>query len=154
MAKKVRFKTEVNEADGWISYQDKISGRKEIFPVADLPEAIQAKLAVRGLGWKLETGTASSDPAAKLDDRLELYKQLEQGVWAKPREGGAPTVGVHIEALAELKGASVAAVQKSWRKLTEEQRAEVLANPQVVEKMEEIELLKAEQEDELDLLDL
>ena len=59
------------------------------------------------------------------------WARLVDGEWEKAREGGGPTVSAEIEALAEIKSASVASIQKALRELDEASRKAVLSNEKV-----------------------
>ena len=67
----------------------------------------------------------------KFDAMEAVLARLEQGDWEAERKGGAPTVSVEVEALAELKGTSVAGAQKSLRNYTKEQRTAILNHEKV-----------------------
>jgi hypothetical protein len=68
----------------------------------------------------------------------EVAAQLAAGQWERERKAGAPTVSAEVEALAELKGCSVADIQKSLRKFTKEQKEKILGNEAIVKRATEI----------------
>ena len=93
---------------------------------------ITDKLLDLGFSTKIVNfGAGSKSTAEKLAAMDAGVARLEEGEWEKEREGGARVVSAEIEALAELKGISVAAVQKALRDYTAEQRAKILSKPQV-----------------------
>jgi hypothetical protein len=84
---------------------------------------------------------ASSDKLAAMQEYWDLAMS---GQLQKPREGGAgPTVSPFVEALAEIKGVSVADIQRSLRKYTAEQRASIEANPTVSAAIEKVKARRA-----------
>lgn len=108
------------------------------------PESICGKTLIYGLRKKLEDGTSDSESDDKLTDRRALYEVLLSGEWERERTSGARTVAVHIEALSNLKGVTVAAMQKAWRETDETTRQKVLANPTVKAEMEKVEKSRAD----------
>lgn len=90
---------------------------------------------------------------AKLDFMDAVLDRLESGEWAAERKAGAPTVSVEVEALADLKGVSVAVIQKSLRAYSKEQKEGILANDQVQERAAQIKASREGQAD-IDLSDL
>ena len=69
----------------------------------------------------------------KFDAMEIVLARLEAGEWESERKGGAPTVSVEVEALAEHKGISVAVAQKALRNYTKEQRTAILNHPKIQE---------------------
>jgi hypothetical protein len=61
----------------------------------------------------------------------EGWNLLKSGNWEFERQGGGPTVSAEVEALAEMKGTSVAAIQKALREYDAETRKGILANEKV-----------------------
>jgi len=109
------------------------------FPISDVSDDIMAQVTLYGLSKLLQD--RSSDTKAgpdKLAAMSEVAAQLAAGQWERERKAGAPTVSAEVEALAAIKGCSVADIQKSLRKFTKEQKEKILANPAVVAKADEI----------------
>lgn len=89
-----------------------------VFDWADIDEAIQQQLKLAGLSTVLQqrTSDVKADPVGKLAAMIEVFDRFVDGEWAKEREGGARIVAPIIEVLADLKGVTEAAIQKSWAK--------------------------------------
>jgi hypothetical protein len=109
------------------------------YPIADIGSSCRLQSDLYGASKKLQDSTSAD---SKSEHRLvamdEVWERLKADQWEKPREAGGPTVSAEIEALAELKNAPVAAIQKTLRDLTPEQRERIMANPTVVAKAAEI----------------
>jgi hypothetical protein len=123
------------------------------FDRTELPQPMLSKMLDLGHSTKVVNFAAgikgTDDKVAAMQDG---WARLVAGEWEKAREGGGPTVSPEVEALAEIKGASVAAIQKALREFDEEKRKAILANPKVVAIAKRI---RAEREDaEVDLTDL
>lgn len=110
------------------------------FNFDDLPEELDGKFMELGRKTKLVNFAASakSEDRDRLDMIREGWQQLLDGVWEKEREGGGPTVSAEVEALAEIKGISVADAQKALRGYDKEARAKILANPKIKAKADQI----------------
>ena len=127
------------------------------FDASRVHESLRSSVALYGLSKLLQDRTSDKSVKEhgieKLDFMEEVLARFEAGEWAAERKIGAPTVSVEVEALAALKGVSVAVMQKSLRAYTKEQREGILANEAVVAKAAEI---KASRENaaDVDLSDL
>ena len=116
------------------------------FEIESVHESLRPNVALYGLSKLLQDRTSQVDAGPeKLGAMREVMALLERGEWEKERTRGAPTVSPEIEALAEIKGISVAVAQKAIRNYTPEQRAKILSNPRVVARATE---LKAARESE------
>jgi hypothetical protein len=104
------------------------------FDFADLPEELDEKFLELGRKTKLANFAASakSEGLERIDMIRDGWAQLMAGTWEKEREGGGPTVSAEVEALAKIKGATVAAIQKALREYSKEQRAKILGSERVV----------------------
>jgi len=118
-----------------------------------LPESIRSEIQVYGLSKVLQDRTSDvTDKLDKLDAMDDVYALFEQGTWKKERKAGAPVVSVEVEALANLKGVSIPAIQKARKGYTKEQWATIVDNEAV---QAEIIKVKAERDgQEADLDDL
>ena len=101
------------------------------------------------------------DRASQVDMGLEKIDRIDQvwsdlcdGVWERESVRGAPVVAAWIEAIAEIKGASVADVQKSLKGMTDKQKDAIKANPKVAKLAEEIAARRKEDDSSVDLGDL
>lgn len=139
----------INQADEVID--------SETFDAADLPESISDAMLLYGIKQKV------SDNESAVTDRLEKLANMRaywndratEGHFNKEAgERGAPTVGVHIEAIAQVMDYQVSDVQKLWRKQDDAKRAKILANPKVVEAIAEIEAKRGKVAEEGSLDDL
>ena len=114
------------------------------FDCDQVSERIQGFERLYGRKQKLsDSVSAVTDRLDKLDGMLEMWEAMKEGKWE--REGaarGAPTIGIHIEAIANIMGYQVSDVQKLWRNYSEEQREEIKGNPQVEEEIARLKALK------------
>jgi hypothetical protein len=138
---------EKDEKDEFVSLDTKS------FALSSIPSEVRAFTDLYGLS-KLVQDRASQVPAgpAKLDEMQGVYDSLVAGNLERERKAGAPTVSAEVEALAAIKGCSVADIQKSIRKYTKEQKEKIFANPAVVAKAAE--LRKVRETTEIDLDDM
>lgn len=123
------------------------------FDRSELPSGMVAKLLDLGHSTKVvnfAAGVKGTDE--KVEAMTEGWARLVAGEWEKAREGGGPTVSPEVEALAKIKGASVAAIQKALREYSDERRKAILENPKV--KAEADKIRKARQDADVDLTDL
>lgn len=111
----------------------------ETFPAGDIHENVRSKVGLYGLS-KLIQDRSSDTPAGpgKLASMREVFELLKAGTWERERKAGAPVVSAEVEALASLKGITVAEAQTALRKYTKEQREKILANETIVAKANEI----------------
>lgn len=121
----------------------------------DMPEAMADRVFDYGLA-KLGMDRASQvdmglDKIARIN---QVWEDLCDGVWERESVRGAPVVAAWIEAIAEIKGASVADVQKSLKGMTDEQRDAIKANPKVAKLAEEIAARRKDDDSSVDLGDL
>jgi len=128
-----KVKVEVVERES-----ENVVATKEYDP-AELPDAIRPKVELYGLSKLLQDRSSDTDSGPeKLDAMTEVYEMLKGGQWEKERKTGAPVVSAEVEALAELKGITVAQAQSALRKYTKEQRDKILSNAAIVEKAKAI----------------
>lgn len=114
------------------SENKKISSRE--YDLDNLPEAIRDKVSCYGLNKLLTDRTSDQkDKGRKLAEMDTVYGLLCSGEWAKERVVGAIVVGAETEAVAELLNISVAATQVALAQYTKEERAKMLARPDVQE---------------------
>lgn len=152
---KVRFSISRDLSNLSVTWTDKKTGR--IFGVAtDDIEAALAPAATDfftcyGMQKFVEDRTSGVPADDKLDEREELWTMIcEHGhEWKKEREGGGPTVRVEVQALANLQGCSVAAIQKALRGKDAEYKAKVFGNAKVREEVKRIQ--EAEEAASVDL---
>ena len=127
---------------------------QESFSIEGIHDSLSPLVGLYGLSKLLQDRTSQIDAGpGKLDAMREVYALFEKGEWEKERVAGAPTVSAEVEALAEIKGISVAVAQKALREKTPEQRAKILAHPSVVAKAAEIKAAR-DGADAVDLDDL
>ena len=121
----------------------------------DMPEEMADRVFDYGLA-KLGMDRASQvDMGLEKIDRIDqVWSDLCDGVWERESVRGAPVVAAWIEAIAEIKGASVADVQKSLKGMTDEQKDAIKANPKVAKLAEEIAARRKEDDSSVDLGDL
>jgi hypothetical protein len=133
MAAKSERKTMSYEWSGsvlFLSDNDKVVRK---FDFAEIPEELDEQFLLLGRKTKLANFAASAKSEGR--DRLEMLDEgwnlLKSGNWEFERQGGGPTVSAEVEALAEMKGTSVAAIQKALREYDAETRKGILANEKV-----------------------
>ena len=121
----------------------------------DMPEAMADRVFDYGLA-KLGMDRASQVDMGldKITRINQVWEDLCDDVWERESVRGAPVVAAWIEAIAEIKGASVADVQKSLKGMTDEQRDAIKANPKVAKLAEEIAARRKSDESDVDLGDL
>ena len=121
------------------------------FSAARVHESIRGKVALYGLSKLIQDRTSDKSVKEHGEGKLEFMEavlaRLETGEWAAERTAGAPTVSAEVEALAAIKGVSIAAIQKSLRAFSKENRQGILANEQVVAKAAEIKAARATADD-------
>lgn len=102
------------------------------FDFSEVPEELDGEFMRLGRTTKLVNfGAGEKETPAKLAAFDAGFARLVEGEWEKEREGGGPTVSAEVEALAELKGCGVAAIQKALREYDDETRKKILARPEV-----------------------
>jgi hypothetical protein len=111
----------------------------ETFNARELPDSIKPTVALYGLSKLLQDRSSDTDSGpSKLDAMREIFAMFKAGQYERERRAGAPVVSAEVEALASLKGITVAQAQAALRKYTKEQREKILANPSIVAKAKEI----------------
>lgn len=121
----------------------------------DMPEAMADRVFDYGLA-KLGMDRASQvdmglDKIARIN---QVWEDLCDGIWEREASRTGPVVAAWIEALAEIKGATVADIQKSLKVYTDEQKEAIKANPRVAKRAEEITAARNAGGNEIDLDDL
>jgi HAMP domain-containing protein len=132
---RVELNTETDTVE--VTVREKVNGdftpvSSSVFDLSGVDVNIMTQVSLYGLSKLLQD--RSSDVSAgpdKLSAMQEVYDQLAAGQWERERKAGAPTVSAEIEALAQIKGASVADIQKTLRKFTKEQKEKILSNAEV-----------------------
>lgn len=121
------------------------------FAFNDVHETLRGNVALYGLSKLLSDRASDIETGPeKIAAMKEVMAQLAEGTWQKERKAGMPTVAAEVEALAELKQCTVAEAQSALRAYSKEARAEILANPRIVELAKRI----REGRQEVDLSDL
>lgn len=124
------------------------------FTLDEIPATILEQLSTYGLKQKLsDTVSDIDDTEGKLAGMRAMYARLKDGHFTMEREGGSRMVAAWIEAVAELKGISVAAAQKALAAYTEDQKKKIRESDKVKAKTAEIEQARKDGE-EVDLTDL
>jgi hypothetical protein len=109
-------------------------------------QAVRKRLELHGLSTLLQQRCSQiKDYNAKLDAMDEIVARLGEGQWeAEAKARGAQVVSIEVEALARLKGESIAAVQKSLAGYEKEKRAKIFAHKSLAPF---IEAIRKERED-------
>lgn len=115
----------------------KIEGRKDsgfdgirrVYDLANYPEEIVGKIRDAGFKAIFQQRTSQIDDN---DAKLEAWEALDAmfcaGTWEREGVRGAPVVAAWVEALAEVKGTDVGAIQKALAGYTKEQRDKMRKN--------------------------
>jgi hypothetical protein len=109
------------------------------FEASQLPDNLRPHVALYGLSKLLQDRTSEVETGpGKIAAMNELMEQFRQGVWTAERKSGSPTVSAEVEALAAIKGLTVAEAQAALRKYDKPVRDKILSNEKIVAKAEEI----------------
>ena len=109
------------------------------FQVKDIPENLRPHVALYGVSKLLQDRTSETPTGpGKLEAMNQLWEQFKAGIWEKPRQVGSPVVSAEVEALAELKGISVAQAQAALRKYDKETREKILSHETITKRAQEI----------------
>lgn len=110
----------------------------------NVPDERDVHPSMRGLVWdygiaKLGMDRASQfDGPEKLEKITQVYDDLCAGVWERESKRGTVIVAAWIEALAEVKGATIPEIQASLKGYTDAQKEKIRANPAVEAKTKEV----------------
>ena len=130
-----------------------------VLKAADIHETLRPMVALYGIKALLSDRTSDisfgtgATPEQKMEAWGEVAELLKQGIWERERKAGAPVVSAEVEALASIKGITVAEAQTALRKYDKATKEKILANPKIVEKAKEIKAAR-ETAETLDLGDL
>lgn len=134
---------------------------REEFNLSELGEEIKHQIALYGLNKALSDRTSdvskqvqTEGPEVRLQAMREVWEQFANGTWKRQAASGGSKGGISliVQAVARVKDASPASVQKSWQALSNEQKEKIKERKDVKAALEEI---KAEQsQEEADLSDL
>lgn len=152
MAKsKQRFAWTYDHAESTVKVVDSASDTDYTFEYSELPEEIADRVAVYGLGKVLQDRNSQVDADGKIAGMVKTYESLVSGQWKAERSVGARFLPAVIEAIATVKGCSVAAAQAAYRALDDAQR--VVLKENLAEEIAKVEAKRAAAED-VDLDDL
>ena len=147
MPKTTRFKRSENTSDMTVKWTDKVEGSSLTVCFHDVATKLQARVSLYGLAKLCEDRSSSADPDDKFTVRREVMQLLHEGRWEKEAVRGAPVVSPEIEALSEITGESIPAIQKARKRYSDEQWLIILERSGAKERAEEIrEDRKAESE--------
>lgn len=109
------------------------------FVASDVAKNIQSNVVLYGLSKLLQDRTSETEVGpGKIAAIVAVMEQFKAGNWVAERKSGSPVVSAEVEALAALKGLSVAEAQAALKKYDVEVRKQILSNPSIVAKAEEI----------------
>lgn len=107
---------------------------EEVFQASGVADNLRGDVALYGLSKLLQDRTSEVEVGpGKIAAMRALMEQFGKGVWSQDRKPGAPVVSAEVEALAQIKGCTVAEAQSALRKYPADVKANILANPQIVE---------------------
>lgn len=136
------------------------------FSLANLPAVFadgdkEKSLAVYGLTkWLQDRTSSAANTDEKFSEMAKYFTEcLEKGLWkapsvAKEKTSKASIDTYVVQALAELKGISLAVAMATLQKATKEVRDAVIANPKIAQKVAELKLADAETAEEVGEVDL
>lgn len=157
MAGKQNWKVSFDVKNGIVKFLTRVDNQvRQQFSIHDVHEAHRDRILVRGLKVLLEERTSDvpgADIESKMAARQAVFELLQTERWSKERQGGGFTVGIHIEAIARIKGCTVGQAQDAYRKLDEDAQKALRASDAVKAVIAEIEEERGEVE-EVDLSDL
>ena len=128
----VTFKRRVEDGD------DEIIGTRRYAPSDWGPNCRRRALLYGGSKIYQDRTSDLSGDESRLEEMDAVHARLVADQWEKERESTGRTISPAVEALAAIKGASVAAVQKALGKLDPEARERVLNSEVVQNKAAEI----------------
>lgn len=130
---------------------DEVLGKQEFLygPLMDSP--IYHQWVGQAIFTTLSARASSVSGFDKLAEMVRHFEVWVEGEWRPERKAGTRTIPAWIEAVARIKGATVAAVQDGIRKLDKAQADRLRNSPQVLAM---IKTMEAEAEASLDLGDL
>ena len=110
----------------------------------EVPDERDVHPDVRGMVWDYGMAKLGMDRASqfegheKLEKIAQVYDDLCNGIWERESKRGATIVAAWIEALAEVKGATIPEIQASLKGYSDEQKEKIRANPAIVAKTKEV----------------
>jgi protein subunit release factor B len=130
--------------------------KERVYSPAGFAPAIRARLELHGFSTLCQQRCSQiKDYSAKLDAMDEIVARLGEGQWeAEAKARGAQVVSIEVEALARLKGESIAAVQKSLAGYEKEKRAKIFAHKSLAPFIEAIRKERESAESTVSLDDL
>lgn len=109
------------------------------FAAADVHPNLRSNIVLYGLSKLLQDRTSETDVGpGKIAAMQAVMDNFKAGNWVQERKSGSPVVSAEVEALAELKGLTVAEAQAALKKYDVEVRKQILSHPDIVKKAEEI----------------
>ena len=129
------------------------------FSASEVHDSLKGMVALYGIKALLADRTSDTNfgtgatPDQKIAAWNEVAELLRSGVWERERKAGAPVVSAEVEALAAVKGITVAEAQAALRKYDKATREKILSNEKIVAKAKEIREARGTSA-EVDLADL
>lgn len=109
------------------------------FVATEVADNLKGDVALYGLSKLLQDRTSEVEVGpGKIAAMQALFDQFKKGVWSAERKVGSPVVSAEVEALAQIKGITVAEAQSALKKYSADVKAKILANDQIVKLAEEI----------------
>jgi hypothetical protein len=109
------------------------------FSAAEIAANLRNNVVLYGLSKLLQDRTSETEVGVGKIAAIQLVMdQFKAGNWVAERKSGSPVVSAEVEALAEIKEISVAEAQAALKKYDVEIRKQILANPVIVAKAEQI----------------
>lgn len=127
-AKKTRFGWNRNASLGTAEKIDRVTEETILIKGREFPEEIQDEIFVYGIS-KITDDRQSQVPADhKMEGIPALVAQFMEGMWKAERTGGARFLPTVVEAIAQIKGCSIASAQAAYRGLDDEQKVVLKTN--------------------------
>ncbi len=141
---KQRFSWDRDATTGIIVKTDGLTSATFETDLSTYPQLIQDEIFVYG-GSKIIDDRLSQVPASlKIQEAEKLVLQFMEGDWKAERTGGARFLPTVVEAIKKVKGCSIAAAQKAYRGLDDEQRIVIKEN--LAETIREIDEARKEED--------
>lgn len=133
------------------------NGETVIITLGEIPADILTRAALHGISQKGgDAYSSEKDPTEAAAKCREVLERLRTGDWAAQRERGVGSISLTVQAIADLRGVPVEAIQAKWATLDEETQKALRKDERVQAKMAEIKAArlaaKAERAEESDAL--
>lgn len=113
-----KFDSEANT----LTVHSKELDRSNVYSMSEVHADVRDQVFAEGVKKKMADSGGAKTPQEAFDGYDAIFDNLKNGVFNAPGGGGAPTIGAHIQVIAELTQVSVPAAQRAWGKLDDTAR--------------------------------